>query len=345
MNRSTHAQSALLAALMAAGLVDAPIADAQSSAPSTGFMSYFDAPLAMELGDVTLALTGSLEARMTSGSEDGNADGTDAIGEFRVTARTQLPNRLRVEASYSGKYVTNLYLSPDPDRKYSDDLAVSVGGVWGRVLVGNVSGTVREQTRRHRGYGAADLAFDDFLGELTDRSAGYVGRFGPWMASAVVDDDSNIDVGAMYQRPFGNKDYRLAMRVGQGRFPIEDESASYSTLGIGMVGEVIYGSTSFDVGLGHERFSSPELEAATRWYVSTGVRRKITVFGLSVDGHYGEIEGQTEASAALGLQYDLARGASVNFGLNHEEARVAVDDMQLLDSSGTTATVSFIYSF
>ena len=345
MARSIVLQPALLAAVMVARLLEAPSADAQSNAPGSGFMPFLDEPMAMELGDVTLTLTGSLEARMTSGSDVENANGADLISGLRVSAETQLPNRLRVEASYSGQYVTNLSLSPDPDRKYTDDLALSAGGIWGTLLVGNVSDTVREQTRRQRGFGAADLAFDNFHGELTDRSAGYVGRFGPWVASSLVDDDSSIELGAMYQRPYGNKDYRLALRAGQGSLVTEDESTRYSTLGSSLVGEVIYGSTSFDIGLGHERFSSPGLEDATRWYVSTGVRRKITVFGLSVEGHYGEIEGQREVSAALGLQYDLARGASANFGLNQEEAMVAVADELFLESSDTTAIVSFVYSF
>ena len=44
------------------------------------------------------------------------------------------------------------------DERYADNVALSVGGVWGTVLGGNVSGVVREQTRRRRGAGNGTLA-------------------------------------------------------------------------------------------------------------------------------------------------------------------------------------------
>ena len=107
---------------------------------------------------------------------------------------------------------------------------------------------------------------------------------------------------------------------------------------------MIHGSTTVDFGLGHERFSSPGLRV-TRWYVSAGIHRKITVLGLSLEGHYGRIEGQEEVSAALGLQYDLSRGLSANFGLNHEDATVMVGDTLFLDARDTKAVFSLKYSF
>ena len=111
-----------------------------------------------------------------------------------------------------------------------------------------------------------------------------------------------------------------------------------------MVGEVVYGSTLLDVGLGQERFSSSGVNA-TRWYISSGIRRKIMVWGLSLEGHYGQIEGQEEVSAALGVQYDLARGLSANFGMNYEDAQVALGDVKFLDASDTKAVFSLTYRF
>ena len=78
------------------------------------------------------------------------------------------------------------------------------------LLSGSVSGTVRGQNRRLRGFVAAGLAFDNFLGEPTDRSADHVGRFGPRAACILVDDDSNNEPGTMYTRPYGNQDHRPA---------------------------------------------------------------------------------------------------------------------------------------
>ena len=61
-----------------------------------------------------------------------------------------------------------------------------MGGAWGAVLAGNLSGVVREQTRCQHGAGNASLAFDNALGELGDWGGGYVGCFGPCLSGSVV---------------------------------------------------------------------------------------------------------------------------------------------------------------
>ena len=82
-----------------------------------------------------------------------------------------------------------------------------------------------------------------------------------------------------------------------------------------------------------------------RWYVSTGVRGKTGVVGWSIEGHYGEIEGEEEVSAAFGVQYDLARGLSANLGLNHARAKVDVGNTRLVDTRDTEAILSLRYGF
>ena len=335
-----------IAALVAVAPVCAGPAAAQGVFPNLDQVTPMEEAIATEIGDVTLTLTGALEARYTTGSDDGEDNGPGLIGNLETVAKTQLPNRWRVELSYAGQLVSDEALSPEENEKYTDDAALSVGGVWGTVLLGNVSDTVRDRTRRRRGFGNAVLELDDFLGDPSDRSAGYAGRVGPFVASGVVDDDSNIDVGLAFQRPIGNgsRDYRFTFRAGQGAYEAADESLLFTSRGYSVVGEVVYGSTLLDVGLGQEGFSSSGA-SATRWYISSGVRRKIMALGLSLEGHYGQVEGQEEISAALGVQYDLARGLSANFGLNHEDAEVALGDVDFLDSSDTRAAFSIKYSF
>ena len=346
MGTKNMRHSGLVVAISLIGAAGAGTAEAQSDLPNLEHLSPLEEAIAMEIGDVTLTLTGALEARYTAGSDDDEDNGPGLVGSLGVVAMTQLPNRWRVNLSYASQLVSDEALSPDANEKYTDDAALSVGGVWGTVLLGNVSDTVREQTRRRRGFGNAALEFDDFHGELSDRSAGYAGRVGPFVASGVVDDDSNIDLGLTFQRPIGNgsKDYRFTFRAGQGAYEAADESLLFTSRGHSVVGEVVYGSTLLDVGLGQERFSSSGVNA-TRWYISSGIRRKIMVWGLSLEGHYGQIEGQEEVSAALGVQYDLARGLSANFGMNYEDAQVALGDVKFLDASDTKAVFSLTYRF
>jgi len=160
----------------------------------------------------------------------------------------------------------------------------------------------------------------------------------------LMDTDGGFDVGATHQRPHGNKDYRLSVRYTEGAFTSAGGAARFDSRALGGVGEVIYGSTLFDAGAGFETLSSPGLRLE-RWYVSSGVRVKTGVVSLSLEGHYGRVEGEEEASAALGVRYDLARGLSANFGLHHEDARVNVNGVNLINSKGTRAVVSLRFSF
>jgi len=69
------------------------------------------------------------------------------------------------------------------------------------------------------------------------------------------------------------------------------------------------------------------------------------MLSLSLEGHYGRIEGDEEISAALGVQYDLARGLSVNAGINHAEATATLAGVRLVDVDETKAVLSLRYSF
>ena len=312
-------------------------------------MSLFEAPLATEIGDVTLLVRGMAEGWWTYRRESDDSD-ENFNGRFQAGAQTQLPNRWRVRLRYTGRYATDPQESPDAgfasraDEDYQDDVTLSIGGALGTAVAGNVSELVRDQTRRARGAGAASLSFDDVFGSLADWGGGYLVRMGPWVLSAVVDEEGDFDVGAMYQRPIAEKDYRLTARYTQGAFTSADGVRRFDTKAVSGVGELIYASASFDLGLGYETLSSPGLEF-DQWYVSSGVRIKIGVVSLSLEGHYGRVEGIEKTSAALGVQYDLARGLSTNFGLNYEDARVSLGGVNLIASRGTKAVVSVRYSF
>ena len=75
------------------------------------------------------------------------------------------------------------------------------------------------------------------------------------------------------------------------------------------------------------------------------VRRKTGTLSLSLEGHFGRIEDRDELSVAAGLQYDLARGLSANFGLNHAEARLTLDGARFVDTRETRGALSLRYSF
>lgn len=82
------------------------------------------------------------------------------------------------------------------------------------------------------------LAFDAALGALEDPGGGYLGRFGPWVVGVVADGSGHLDLGASYQRPAGNKDYRFAVRASDGSYRAADGSEHFRTTAAHVVGEI-----------------------------------------------------------------------------------------------------------
>ena len=132
--------------------------------------------------------------------------------------------------------------------------------------------------------------------------------------------------------------------MSRGEYTAADESLGFGARAFEALGEIIFGSTTFDAVVGLERFSSVGPDAE-RKYASTGVRTKLGVVTVSVEGHVGRIEGQYERSAAFGLQYDLARGLSANLGLNLARSEVDVGGAKFTDTRRDSAMLSLRYSF
>lgn len=310
-------------------------------------LSSIEEPLAFEVEDVTISLNGLLDMPLALDFDDEGDFDVGFVGNFQVTAETQLRNRWTVGVAYFGQYETDpgtlLTLSGESDH-YSDNIAGFVGGVWGTVLGGNVNGVVRENTRRTRGTGNAFLAFDNTYGGFDDLGGAYIGRYGPAELSAVVDEQGNFDLGAMWSRPIGNKDYRFTARFTHSEFTSSDGTTRFDSNAGGLVGEFIYGSYLFDVGFGFEDLSSAAVDAE-RWFASSGVRWKKGALTLSLEGHYGEVEGDDEVAAAFGARYDIARGLSLNLGVNYAEAMVDVGGVTLVDTEEAQAVLSLRYSF
>ena len=101
-------------------------------------LSSLEEPIAREVGDVTFVLTGLVDTSYTHESEDGPT-GTMVVGNAELSALTQLPNRWRLGMRYFGQYASDEETSPASRGRYADNLAMSVGGVWGTWLVGDVS--------------------------------------------------------------------------------------------------------------------------------------------------------------------------------------------------------------
>ena len=191
----------VVAAAIAAGVASVNPATAQNVSLNFENLSSMEEPLAAEFGDMTFVLSGLLDTRLALVAEDEDSSDGGLIGNFQVDALAQLPNRWRLGLVYFGQVETDGTPGSERDDEYTDNAALSIGGVWGTGLAGNVSGVVREQTRRLRGAGNSSLAFDDMLGERAERGGGYLGRFGPWVIGAVADYGCRYRSGDEISRP------------------------------------------------------------------------------------------------------------------------------------------------
>ncbi|MCB2077976.1 MAG: hypothetical protein KDE55_09800 [Novosphingobium sp.] len=328
----------------------APFGAAQAQEVNLNYdaLSSLEEPIAFDLGQVTVELTGLVDVPLAfdlHGGLPGNDVEPGFVGNFQIGAQTQLANRWRVGAAYFGQYATDatpVFASSADD--YTDNVAGFIGTSFGTVLGGNVGGQVREVTRRRRGVGNGVLAFDNFYGRLDNWGGAYVGRFGPMVLSAAVDENGDFEVGGVFQRPLGHKDYRFSLRFADGRFGSQDGSVLFDTKGAGAVAEFVYGSSLFDLGGGYERLESPVVDI-DRWYISGGARTKTGPLTLSAEGHYGKAAGDSETAVALGAAFDFARGLSVNLGLNFEEAMVAAGPVTLVATDAVQGIASLRFSF
>ena len=339
MMLSGYARPLFLPVALAAVTLPAGPASAQISLNYDN-LSSFEEPLAFEIGQATVLVGGVVDVPVTLPLDNSIFDNdvdVSLITNLDISIEMQLANRWNVGVSYFGQY-------DETANDYEDNVAGFVRTSWGSLIGGNVDGLVRETTRRRRGTGNAFLAFDDFYGRINRWGGGYSGRFGPATVTGIVDGDGHFELGGEFQRPIGRKDYRITTRIARARYLAADGVTGFATYGAGAVGEFVYGSSLFDLGVGYENLQAGALDL-DRWYVSGGAQTKIGVLGLSAAGHYGELDGTPESSASLGVRYDIARGLSTNLGVNTRKAEIARGGISIVDEDETSATASVRYSF
>lgn len=313
-------------------------------------LSAIEGPIALEIGDITFTLSGSIDLESLTRTNDDDTM-NNLYGTVELSFNTQLPNRWRVQGLVLGEAST----ASNP-RRFIDDfdyvkrLALFVSGTWGRFLMGDLHSLIRGDTRRISNAGDSFLYFDDFLGKLEQRNGGYRGRYGPWIVSAVFDQDSDFECGIVSQRPIGNKDFRFSLRTMKGTYEPPTKAGIFAKQGVLSVGEMIYGSTIFDVSLGYEELVpiTPQLGGAsvqTRTFMSQGVLTKRGMVSASFETYFGELGGERELSASIGVQYDLARGMSANFGWNYWNTHSPYRSVESSNNRDTEITFSLQYDF
>ena len=296
-------------------------------------MSYFEEPNSWELPGGTLSTNLTLDQTYWYDEQKSKPNHqTEIIGRARFEG--QLENTMRLGVDYVGHFFRR------GQRRYENQVQAYIADDWGTVAVGHVSLAVREDMRRRRGIGHAELLADDFYSGLDQDAIYYRYNHRAYTVSMVADRQGGAEIGVSYARPIGDSAYRYALRLRRGDTtdrdltdgvptPIELGRAPAKGYGAAVVAEYTYGSWNVGWQGGYEYLDlkrSPD--DANRFFNSAGLHYKTGAVSMSLEGLYGDYDGDQEVSAALGVNVDISRGLSVDFGYNWS------DYMQLRTSQG-----------
>lgn len=307
------------------------LADGQSVPINYDSLSFLEEPLAVEVGPTTLStnilLDQSVQYNTTSEEDTYN---TRVNGDFLV--QTQLPNSWHVKANYIANY------NRLADDEYTDNAALSISDEWGTLAGGNVTGSVYEKTRRQRGVGNAVLSNDNFLGGLDETGGFYSVRYNSYELSITADQEGRAEVGVSFERPIGQSSYFTSARIRKGDTSENSSIANDAdSLGGAIVGEYRYGSFLIDGQVGYEHIDHGNISSEDdHIFGSLGTQYKSGAYSFSIEGGLGRYNDDEHRSASLGSRIDIARGASLNFGVNYTFSN---------DHDDTSALGSIRYEF
>lgn len=313
----THHRLLLLVAFLKVSLLGSATAqDGFSFGYDT--VSFFEKPTAFDVGIGTLNTNLLIDQSILYGdSTDDYSAATQFLGLFNFG--TQLTNGWQFNAQYLANY------SGFDDDDYRGNLAFSITDYWGVVAVGQVTGSVFEKTRRQRGAGNASLAFDQFAGGLKDEGIFYSVRFNSYEFAATVDREGGFELGANFERPIGASSYFGGLRLRKGETTITG-GGSRDTLGGAAVLAYTYASLTIDTQLGIESVGSVYSEEIEHLFSSLGLSYKTGPLTVSAEAGLAKLADQKRYSAAFGSRWDLARGLSLNLGVNYQNTENSVED-------------------
>ncbi|MFT6083667.1 MAG: hypothetical protein ACJAQ0_000748 [Dasania sp.] len=299
-------------------------------------LSFFEEPFASDIGGATLSGNFLVDQAIGYQFENENqSNRTRLNGQARL--ETQLSNSWLVGVQYFGGY-NHLSGDGNNDDAYNDNIAAFISDEWGTLAVGNVTGSVFEDHRLTRRVGNAVLAHNNFRGALNELGAYYNVRYNSVLLSLTTDAQGRAEAGVNFERPIGAASHFVSARVRKG--DIEENEAmtgSGDTYGAAVVYGYQYASFGIDGQVGYENVSlDGSNDDINHLFSSMGLYYNYGAYSFSLDGGLGEYDNKSFETAALGMRFDLARGASFNVGVNYSNAN-------LVDT--TTAIGSLRYEF
>jgi len=290
-------------------------ADGQGLPLNYDGISFVEEPIAVPIGPGTVNINTRLEqVAEYDFSEDEDEYNTGVT--VNTSYEMQLPNDWQVGVQYFSEY-DRLAVNDERD-EYQDDLSFFVRDYWGTVAVGNVTGMVHTQARRSLGYGTAVLENDNFIGELDETGAYYSVRSNAYRLLATADQEGRAEAGLLYEQPVGKSVYFGSLRFRKGDTGENYIDEQNDTYGGALVGKYTYASFQANAQLGYETLEEQNDASDDHYFSSVGLIYKYGSYCVSAEGGLGSYDKQDRRAFALGGRVDIARGLSLNMGINYD---------------------------
>ena len=346
-SNSIHLIFAMVGAFSASSLFFSAPANGEPVSLNYDTLAFIEKPVAKKMKGFTLTHKQLVDLGIARNMYT-NANELRLRGTFELGVERQLKNAWTLGATYNLSYKANPSALVNGTGIDGIDLthraAGYVGGVFGRVSAGSVTEMTKELTRRLRGTGNAELQYDGPLGAPNHLGLSYKGRLSAFTGVLAVDYKGRFDVGVAYERPARKFDQRYTLRLTSGDVTSADGRDHLQTLAATLVGEVIRGRLRMDASLGVEQLDGSIINEK-RFWLSAGAGWKFGRFTVSGEGTTGWTGGQQDWGVALGGRYDIAKGMSINLGINHHENSGAIHGVQLYERSKTEVILSARYEY
>lgn len=291
-------------------------------------LSFLETPQSYSLGPGTILFQGAIDLAYRE-ENNGLAKFDSQQLESFLWYGTQLSNDWDVGASYRLNYDTNRA------KNTIDEVRIFAQDQWGLISAGNISTQLYDQARRQIATGLLGSDQDNFTLPLESYGVFYQWATPDTQWMVAIDDQTNIELGLVYNKAVGRIDYKFSIRANDSENLDGDAQNVAKTQGLALVGQASLGRWTFDSQYMREQVELidgiSELSLDT---VSIGVHAKFNLFSLSLTGIQKDNElSDTERSLSLGLRYDVARGFAINFGANIFNTKVINEDFSSYSAS------------
>ena len=291
-------------------------------------LSFVEEPLAYQAALGTFSVNALMDWEYRSEDND-NA----RYDQFLFVSDLGFSAQLKNDWDFGANYIAD-YSSERRD-EYIDEFRIFVKDQWGSLVAGDIALQAFDLTRRQGSFGLLGIEDDNFTLPLESYGAYY-----QWSTPALVlffalDEETNFETGAVFDKPIDRFQYRFSIRINQTEDEEGNAQGVKESRGVAVMGQIRRGRWLVDAQVLEENVTSLQNDkdfALTT--VSAGLHYQFDRLKLSLTGVSREnVLENTERRVSLGAGYIMARGLSFNFGASVSDSKLFPEDFETYAAS------------